>query len=255
MKPAIVMPFHDPSGRLLDQLESMEPALRSLYTRVVAGVTAPTICAQPDKVKMLEGDPFYLPIFIPEGLQVGDQFRRLFRLAAEQSPAEQALHLCFLDRLAFILNSALRYPFLADMQSMGEQAGPMLFERSAAAWSTHPRNYYELEHMATRAGELLLGRSLDFGWCHLVVSAKRLREILPGVKRTNLSMMAEMILPMQAEITTKAVDWLAWEDPWLLGVDAETLKAERESDPEETIKRLSYVAPTLDVLYAWGKAR
>jgi hypothetical protein len=119
---------------------------------------------------------------------------------------------------------------------------PLLFQRSGKAWSTHPKNYREVEHLATRAGELLLDRSLDLTWCHLVVQAQQLRQVLPHVGRPDLSMLAEMVLQLGDGVSTRDVDWLAWEDPFLSGRQADDLRREREGSVEETRKRLSCVS-------------
>ena len=44
------------------------------------------------------------------------------------------------------------------------------------------------------------------------------------------------------------VDWLEWEDPFLLKRSAQDLKREREESVEETEKRLAYVLPTVQTL-------
>jgi hypothetical protein len=103
--------------------------------------------------------------------------------------------------------------------------------------------------MITRVGELLYGRTLDFAWCHLAVTAGQLRRILPLVRNHDMSVLAEMVLLLREEIATREVDWLAWEDPLILGVDAHQLKRERERGVEDVRKRLSYVLPMLQVLY------
>ena len=125
---------------------------------------------------------------------------------------------------------------------------PVIFQRSDFAWATHPQNYRQLEGIVTTVGKNLFGRELDYAWCHIAVPAKRLREIMPLVKNPNLSMVAEMIFYMQDEIHTCDVDWLAWEDPFVLSRDAAGLKQERENSLEETNKRLRYILPMIETL-------
>jgi hypothetical protein len=127
----------------------------------------------------------------------------------------------------------------------------MLFQRSPAAWRTHPRNYRQVEAMATRAGALLLGRALDWTWCHLVVSAAQLRAALPALAQDEISVLGELLLALLGvghTIHTRDVDWLAWEDPYILGRPATELCREREQSVAETRKRLAYVIPTLELL-------
>ncbi len=62
-------------------------------------------------------------------------------------------------------------------------------------------------------------------------------------------MVAEMVLPLIGETRTQEVDWLAWEDPFILSRDPQQLKEEREHSQQEMRKRLAYVIPMLQLLY------
>ena len=146
---------------------------------------------------------------------------------------------------------------MMDVKSRGSADAPFIFQRSEKAWRTHPQNYYEIESFVTTIGRLLFGKSLDYAWCHFVVRASQLTDILPLIKNADLSMVAEMILLLQSDIKTKEVDWLAWEDPFLLSRDPDELKHERENSAEETQKRLAYAVPIVKKLvqYALKKKR
>jgi hypothetical protein len=248
MQPVIVWPVHDPEGHIFSHLERIAPLLRTLFGRVFLGITSPTREAHPRHIRRLEADDFFAVTFSPAGALIGDQFLALYTSAAAACAPGQILHLCFIDRVAFILQSQHQHAFVADVRAVTDQNTPLLFQRSEAAWATHPRTYREIEHMATRVGELLLGESLDFTWCHLAVQARQLLPILPHIKRRDLSMLAEILLMFRGEIHTRDVDWLAWEDPFMCARDAAQLKQEREQSIEETQKRLSYVVPTLQLL-------
>ena len=137
---------------------------------------------------------------------------------------------------------------LQTCERQGRRDTPLIFQRTAAAWQTHPANYHEIESFATRIGELLFGRTLDFGWCHLAIGAERLAGLLPRLHARDLSMVGEMVVLLRHEIKTRDVDWLAWEDPLVLGADPAQLKREREASPQEVRKRLSYVLPTIQRL-------
>jgi len=65
---------------------------------------------------------------------------------------------------------------------------------------------------------------------------------------------AEMIYYLQDRIQTRDVDWLAWEDPFILSRDTRELKRERETSLNETYKRLSYVLPMIETLMKLSKA-
>ena len=116
------------------------------------------------------------------------------------------------------------------------------------AWETHPQNYCEIEGIVTTVGRSLFGRELDYAWCHIVLRTGQLREIMPLVRNPDLSMVAEMIFYLQDDIQTRDVDWLSWEDPFILARDLAELKHERENDLEETHRRLSYALPMIQTL-------
>jgi hypothetical protein len=42
-----------------------------------------------------------------------------------------------------------------------------------------------------------------------------LQEVLPGVSKRDLSMVAEIVLGLKETMQTKEVDWLVWEDPFI----------------------------------------
>ena len=160
--------------------------------------------------------------------------------------------MCFIDRVAFALQSNYQSAFIADVQAVGPEHTPLIFQRSTAAWDTHPQNYRELEQMVTRVGELLFQKSLDFAWCHLAIQAQQLQRVLPHIERRDLSLFAEFVLALRNEIRTKDVDWLAWEDPFIYGRDPQQLKAEREHSAAETRKRLAYVTRMIELLNESG---
>jgi hypothetical protein len=187
-------------------------------------------------------------------MQIGELFAYLYQRAGESAHPDQIIHLCFLDRLAFALEGSYRASFLADIDSLSSRDVPLIFQRSQLAWETHPQNYREIEGMVTTVGRYLFGSELDYAWCHLVVRAVELREVIPLVENPGLSMVAEMIYYLQWDIQTREVDWLSWEDPFILGRDAEELKRERENNLEETHKRLSYALPMIQILTRLSQA-
>jgi hypothetical protein len=76
---------------------------------------------------------------------------------------------------------------------------------------------------------------------------------MPRVKNPGLSMVAEMIFYLQKNIHTRDVDWLAWEDPFVLSRDPIEFKRERENSLAETNKRLKYVIPMVETLTRLSK--
>jgi hypothetical protein len=252
MQPIIVMPMHDPTGLMFPQLEAITPQLKHIFGQAFVSVTRITHERWPEYVNRLGQDDFFSTLIHPTDVPVGADFLALYARAAAACPPDAVLHLCFIDRVAFSLQSHYREQFIADIRAVTEARTPLIFQRSNVAWETHPRNYRELEAMMTRVGELLFQKSLDFAWCHLAVQAGQLHAIAPHIKQRDLSIMAELVLSLKDQIQIKEVDWLAWEDPFIYARDPQQLKQEREESLAEIRKRLGYVIPMLQLLNEIG---
>lgn len=248
MKPALVFPFNDPDATMFPHLQVILPDLKRHFDRAFISLPESVQKRYPEYARLLEQDRFFHCFKMRSGTPVGAHFAFLYRQAACAAHPEQVLHLCFLDRLSFALHSSYREQFFADVDALKEAHLPLIFHRSESAWATHPKNYFELESFVTNVGRTLFGKTLDYCWCHLVVRAAHLKETMLQVKKHDLSMVAEIVLYLQQEIKTREVDWLAWEDPFILDRDAGGLKLERESSLAETQKRLSYVLPMVELL-------
>jgi hypothetical protein len=248
MRLVAVMPSHDPEGIVLPHLFRSTPQLERIFDLTIVRITTATQDAQRTNVDLIKSERAFWVIRNQPGTPVGEQFRALYAHAAETCDPEQILHLCFPDRVAFALQGKYREQFIADVRSVTDADVPLLFQRSERAWDTHPENYRQVEGIATRVGELLLGRSLDWTWCHLVVKAQQLKDVLPQIRRQDLTVLGEILLELGESVNTQDVDWLAWEDPFIWGRGAEELKSEMENSVSETNKRLSYVIPTLQLL-------
>ena len=246
--PILVMPMEDPTGRFFSHLQTITPQLKSIFGKAVVSISPTTIKKNPHAKEWLESDPFFKVLVEEAGLPAGEHFARLYRYAAASFSPDTIFHLAYIDRLAFALQSEHRPAFVADIQASVDQSLPLIYARSPRAWDTHPRNYRDLEGMVTRVGELLFGKTVDFCWCHLALTAGQLDRAMEGVTRQDISMVAEIALGLLDCVHSVEVDWLAWEDPFSLGVDAVALKAAREASVEETHKRLAYVIPMLELL-------
>jgi hypothetical protein len=247
-KPIAVMPLHDPGGLLFAHLRRAVPQLEQLFGEIIIRVTTPTRTAQPEWLRWMEQQGIFCIITNGPGDLVGRQFCELYRAAAKRYSPDQILHLCFPDRVAYALGSEFREQFMADIRATSAQDLPLLYQRSECAWATHPENYRIIESLATQVGQLMLGRSLDLTWCHMVLQTEQLQQVLPHLAQSDLSVLAEILIHCADRVVTKDVDWLAWEDPFLDGSDAACLKQERENSLAETKKRLSYVIPTIGLI-------
>lgn len=247
MKPALAFPYNDPDGMMLPHLQSILPDLKNHFERAYISPPPATLSLLQQKDLNLTNG-FFTILPVDGEKQIGERFAHVYQRAAETAHPEQIIHLCYLDRLSFALEGTYRESFLTDIDSLTPDNLPLVFQRSTYAWETHPQNYRQLEGIVTTVGRNLFGRELDYGWCHIVVQAKQLCQIMPLVKNPDLSMVAEMIFHMHDTIKTRDVDWLAWEDPFILGRAADELKREREQSLDETNKRLGYVLPMLETL-------
>jgi hypothetical protein len=248
MRPAIVLPLYDPEGIYLPRLIQSMPTIKALFDRAIINIPPSTRQAQPEIVRFFLTDPYFTSISCAES-PVGEHFRLLYTFAAQAAPPDQILHLCYIDRLTFILHTHHCQAFYDEVKSVTANQTPLIYQRSTLAWDTHPRNYREIEGMVTRVGEWLFNKTLDFAWCHMAIQSRQLAEVLPRTRQTDLSIVTEMILGMLESVHTKEVDWLAWEDPFVLERDPKKLKTEREQSSSETCKRLAYVIPMLQLLY------
>ena len=199
MQPVIVMPMHDPSGLMFPHLKTITPQLKIIFAQAFVSVTAITRERQSQHVAWLETDDFFQIRYHQTDIPVGEDFLRLYATAATSCHSHQILHLCFIDRVAFTLQSDYHQAFIADIQAVRPEHTPLIFQRSERAWATHPRNYLELEQMVTRVGELLFQKSLDFAWSHLVVQVQQLQTVLPYIKNRDISMVAEFIIGAGAD--------------------------------------------------------
>lgn len=244
----VAVPIHDPDGIMLSRFQAITPQMKQLFGRAYVSVTAVTHTQQPCYVEWLNQDDFFIPLYLEERMPVGVRFLTLYETAVAANPPDTLLHLCFQDRLIFALYPPHRAAFMADMQAITPAQTPLTYLRSDAAWATHPDSYEALEKMLRRTGEMIFGKVFDFAWCHMAVLAGQLQSVLPHIRHADISMLAEITLALRRVMQNKAVDWLAWEDPFILQKDAATLKAAREKDMADVRKRLAYVIPILTLL-------
>lgn len=252
MSRVLVLPLNDPHGGLFPHIRIITPQLQHLFTHAYVSVSVQTQAMQREHVSWLKEHPFYHLLCHHHPLPVGDDFHALYTFAATSSHPQDMLHLCFADRVAYILQSTHRDAFATDIQATQMDHLPLVYHRSPENWNTHPCNYRMIEQFATRIGVSLFHQELDFAWCHLALPAHTLASVLPHIAIADRSLLAALVLALRETIQTKTVDWLAWEDPFLLACNPDKLKREREESPQETLKRLTYLLPTLQLLRQEG---
>lgn len=248
MRPALVLPIHDPSGVLLSQLDAITPTLQQQFERAFLSISPRTEQLQRARLRRVAEEAFFVINWNTPDSLPGDHYLAAYGSALAHVSTAQVLHLCDLDKLAAILQSHHRAQFLADIAATHRLAAPLLFQRSAQAWASYPRLYREIEHVAITLGQHCFGRYLDFAWSHMAIPAETLRQLLPRLKQRSFGLLVEMVLLLHGELRTQEVDWLFWEDPFIEGRDPDELRRERELSRDETAKRLRANAPIIRLL-------
>lgn len=240
----LAFPYHDPAGTCNDALRRHLDRLQSTFETICLGATPPTLAHNAMFLAELRAAGCLIAENGPE-TTIGDHSRSALQLAVEQNPDKQPVAFLFLDRFLFAMETDYKESFLADLALYQDQAC-MVFERTPAAWATHPANYKEVEGMTTRLGELLFGSSVDWCPCALIFSATIAQSIVPQSNNPTYAVWAEWLLlsaQQGATITTTEVDWLAWESPFWDHVDGQAMKQTQERNPLEVIKRIQMHAP------------
>ena len=144
MKSAIVFPFHDSEGVMFPHLKNITPVLKQTFSEAFLSITPVTTANFPENTEFLERDNFFKLLFLEYDLPIGKQFKSLYEYAAHSCLPEKLLHLCFVDRIAFAIQTNHQTQFVKDVTASNSKSAPIIFQRSAKAWDTHPRNYYDL---------------------------------------------------------------------------------------------------------------
>lgn len=246
--PSLVLPYHDPDAIVYPHLQSVRDELASLFDRAYISISPRTQAEQPAMIEALSHDRFFVVNFNEPDSLVGDHYLAGMRSALADTTPDAVLTICDIDRVAYALHTDLREAFLSDLRATYATRTPILFQRSPRAWQTYPANYREIESWAIRAGEMIFGRRIDFAWSYFVIPARDLAAALPHIHHRDFRILVEIILQVLPTLQTREVDWLTWEDPYILGIDADTLRRRRESDPAETQKRLRGLTPLMQPL-------
>jgi hypothetical protein len=246
----LAFPYHDPQGTCNEALRRHLDRLQSTFSAICLGATPPTLSENAAFLAELRAAGCLVAENGP-GTSIGDHSRSALQLAVQASQGQGPIAFLFLDRFLYAMETEHREPFLADLVRY-QDCACMVFERTPAAWATHPANYQEVEGMTTRLGELLFGSTVDWCPCALIFGAAVARAIVQGSNTPTYAVWAEwLLLAAQhgAAIASVEVDWLAWEDPFwaratgVTHADAEQLRRAQEGDPLQVVKRIQMHAP------------
>ena len=103
--------------------------------------------------------------------------------------------------------------------------------------------YREMEQMVSRVFQWLSGTHIEL--------SPAAHQILDQSQSASYDIWEEWVLLAMRNgipVTTRRVDWLAWEDPYWERVDPADLKQAREASREETLKRIRMNVPVLSML-------
>ncbi len=245
----LALPYYDPAGKHNQVFQRQLETLRSAFDAICMSVAPPTGQDNASFVQRL-AEQGCLVLDNAPGSTLGDHSRQALWLALTHARAEQSIFFGFLDRVLFALETEWRDTFLQDLATYRADEC-LVLERSPLAWSTHPSNYREMEQMVSRTFQWLSGTFVELSPAALVLSRRAAHTILGQSQSASYDIWGEWVLLAMRNgipVTTRQVDWLAWEDPYWEGADPADLKRAREASQEETLKRIRMNVPILMML-------
>lgn len=211
----IAFPYYDPTGKYNQSFQRQLPALKSAFNAICLSVVPPTAHGNADFVRYLE-EQRCLTFRHPAGTLHGAHSREALRLGLDRAQPGESIFFGFLDRILFALETDWRDRFLSDLKTLCSNDF-VLFERSEAAWQTHPDNFREIEQMVSRMFEFMHGQSIDLMPCGFIFSRSTAEVILAQSISASTEVWGEWVLlalKNKIPITRQKVDWLAWKDPY-----------------------------------------
>jgi len=240
----LTFPYYDPGGKHNKAFQRQLETLKSTFDAVCVSAIPPTSEDNAEFVQWLE-EQGCIVFYNASNTPFGDHSRAALRLATEQAQSQQPIFFGFLGRILFALETEWRTSFLQDIKAH-QVSEFLIFERSRAAWDTHPSNYREIEQMVSRMFEFLCGKFIELMPCALILSCSVANTVLSQSISPSYEVWAEWtLLAMKNSVptTTKKVDWLAYQHPYWEQIEPDILKLEREASREETIKRIKMNMP------------
>ena len=244
----LAIPYYDPDGRYNACFRQYKDLLLSTFEAICLSVIAPTETRNASFLHELSETGCTLVQTAPEG-SFGQPSRDALRCAAKDASSISPVFFGFLDRILFALDTEWRSSFLADLHAF-QTHDFCVFERSPAAWATHPSNYREVEQMITQMGHMLWGLSIEWSPGALLMSPSTVQMVLQSSVSPSFAIWGEWILLALTHhigLTQKSVDWLTWEDPYWEQTDVQALKHRRESSQDETRRRIAWNTPILQL--------
>jgi len=245
----LTMPYYDPQGIHNRVFRRQLDMLQSLFNHIFIAEIWPTARDNTAFLAYLADRGCHVSAGAPSapfGLPALEALRR----ACEDEASSEPIFYGFLDRLLFSLESPWRQELLSDV-SRHAAAACVVFQRSAAAWATHPDNYRESEQMVSRMLQWLCGRAIELSPGAFIFSRQTAQTLAGQSTCRTPAIWGEWVLLALKNgipIDTPAVDWLAWEDPFWEQADPAQLKRAREGSRDETIKRIQWNAPLMAML-------
>jgi GR25 family glycosyltransferase involved in LPS biosynthesis len=236
-RPVFTSSHHDPNGKYNNLFKKALPEMQKIFSKICIGVTPETASRNKKFIEELKKNGCVT--FINKArTSIGDHYRSALQLAVNESK-NTPIYFGFIDRTIYALNSSYLSQFKKDILRTPKNL--ILFERTAKAWKTHPRNYFTAENTANEFGRLLTGKYLELATCGFLITPKLAKKILPLSIANSFSAGTEWImqaLMLREKPIIIKCDWLSWEDPIIENIPAKKLKKKREQDKQEVIKRL-----------------
>jgi hypothetical protein len=243
----VAFPYHDPNGKFNELIKKSLAKLQTIFSHICISATSSTIEKNGEFIKFLEHEGCLIYKNAVKS-NIGDHYRNALTRALTVKDDDK-IFFGFVDRVLFALNTDFAEKFVVDMKDDFNDL--VLFERTEAAYQTHPRNYREIEQTVNKLGSYLIGEERELATCGFLIKSELARKILTQSTADSYSAGAEWLLLAYSfgiKPTIKKVDWLSWEDPFIDNMPAEKLKADRENQKDEYIKRLEMNLPFINLL-------
>lgn len=245
--PILTFPYHDPNGKCNKLFKKTLSKIKNIFPEIYISATPMTISKNKAFVSILEksGCIVYKN---NKNTGIGDHYRNALRLASN-SKNYNKIFFGFIDRILFILNTNLKNQFIKDITK--DSGNLTLYERTDKAWRTYPKTYKKIEQTVNMLSKILFDKEIELATCGFIISSDLAKNVLNKSVSNYYDVCTEWILLAHLygiKIKTKKVNWLAWEDPFIEGVNSDKLKMLWENNQEENKKRIEMNIPFINIL-------
>ena len=236
MSTALTMVYHDPAGRMLDQLARTLPAITSIFADVIVQASA---SANQQGVRWLrDAGAQVFPARLSsapngphraDGIGIGRLRREVVRLACQHTAASHALY-CDADR---VLHWAEFYP--AEFRAASEAVQQFDFTvlgRTPRAFESHPRTQRDTEVIINR----LFGQVSGLPW----------NDVTSGARGVSRAAVEAIVANVEDDELSTDISWTMYvqqNTAWSIGyIEADGLEFETADRFADEVSAIGYAA-------------